>query len=165
MQIKRIVTHLLMSESQVRRAFPRNALGEIEQVIKASEAEHTGEIRFVVEGGLDGLPLFRGQSARERAIDLFSRLRVWDTQDNTGLLIYLLLADRAVEIVADRGISAKVGPHEWSKICAEMETAFRQSNYARGVIGGVQAVTHHLVAHFPADGRSGNELPDKPVVL
>ena len=165
MKIKRIVKHLLSTHGQVRRAFPRSALGEIEQVIKASEAEHTGEIRFVVEGGLDGLPLFRGQSARERAIDLFSQLRVWDTQDNTGLLIYLLLADRAVEIVADRGISAKVGVHEWSTVCREMELAFGQSKYARGVIGGVQAVTQHLVKHFPADGRSGNELPDKPVLL
>ena len=165
MNIKRICKHLLMTHGQVRRAFPRNALKMIEGVIKASEAEHLGEIRFVVEGGLDGMPLFKGQSARERAIDLFSQLRVWDTQHNSGLLIYLLLADRAVEIVADRGISAKVSPHEWRKICHEMETAFRQSSYATGVVGGVQAVTWHLVQHFPADGRSGNELPDKPVLL
>ncbi len=165
MKIKRIVKHLMATHRQVTRAFPRRALSEIEQVIKASEAEHRGEIRFVVEGGLDGVPLFQGQSARERAIDLFAQLRVWDTQDNSGLLIYLLLADRAVEIVADRGISAKVGPHEWTKICRQMEMAFRQSNYCGGVIGGLQAVTHHLVEHFPADGRSGNELPDKPVLL
>ena len=165
MKIKRIVKHLLVTHGQVRRAFPHSALREIEQVIKASEAEHTGEIRFVVEGGLDGMPLFKGQSARERAIDLFSQLRMWDTQDNSGLLIYLLLADRAVEIVADRGISAKVSPHEWTKVCRQMEMAFKQSDYARGVVGGLQSVTHHLVEHFPADGRSGNELPDKPVVL
>ena len=165
MTIKRIVKHLLATRGQVRRTFSLAALGEIEQVIKASEAEHTGEIRFVVEGGLDGMPLFKGQSARERAIELFSQLRMWDTQDNNGLLIYLLLADRAVEIVADRGISAKVNPHEWTKICGQMELAFGQSNYARGVVDGLQAVTDHLVAHFPADGRSGNELPDKPVLL
>ena len=165
MKIKRMVKHLLAPDGQVNRAFSRSALREIEQVIKASEAEHTGEIRFVVEGALDGAPLLRGQSARERAIELFSQLRVWDTQDNSGLLIYLLLADRAVEIVADRGISSKVSPHEWTRICREMETAFRQSDYTRGVVGGLQSVTHHLVEHFPADGRSGNELPDKPVVL
>ena len=165
MKIKRIVKHLLATDGQVRRAFAHSALREIEHVIKASEAEHTGEIRFVVEGGLDGPPLFKGQSARERAIELFSQLRVWDTQDNSGLLIYLLLADRAVEIVADRGISAKVSPHEWTKICRQMEMAFKQSDYVRGVVGGLQAVTRHLVEHFPADGRSGNELPDKPVVL
>ena len=165
MNIKRISCHLLATSGQVNRAFPSSTLNMIEQAIKASETRHSGEIRFVVEGGLDGWPLFKGQSARERAIDLFSQLRVWDTQDNSGLLIYVLLADRAVEIVADRGISAKVSPHEWSKICREMEMAFKQSNYARGVIGGVQAATQHLVKHFPADGRSGNELPDKPVVL
>ena len=165
MKVKRIVKHLLVTRGQVKRAFPPSALKIIEEVIKASEAEHTGEIRFVVEGGLDGMPLFKGQSARERAIELFSQFRMWDTQDNSGLLIYLLLADRAVEIVADRGISAKVIPHEWSRICREMETAFKKSSYATGVVGGVQAVTHHLVTHFPADGRSGNELPNKSVVL
>ena len=165
MDIKRMAKHLFMTQGQVRRAFPRSALKLIEGAIKASEAEHTGEIRFVVEGGLDGMPLFKGQSARERAINLFSQLRMWDTHHNSGLLIYLLLADRAVEIVADRGISARVSPQEWSRICREMESAFKKSNYSTGVVGGVQAVTHHLVTHFPADGQSGNELPDKPVVL
>lgn len=165
MRIKRIVKHLLFTEGQVKRAFPRNTLMTIEKAIKASEAAHVGEIRFVVEGALDGLPLFRGQSARDRAIDLFSQLRVWDTQHNTGVLIYLLFADRAVEIVADRGIHEKVGSQAWNKICHQMETAFGQSNYEGGVVSGLQAVTQHLVEHFPADGRSGNELPDKPVVL
>ena len=165
MQIKRIAKHLLMTNTQVGRAFPRGALIAIERATKASEAMHLGQIRFAVEGALDGAPLFRGQSARERAIEVFSLLRVWDTQHNNGLLIYLLLADRAVEIVADRGIHAKVGAHEWDKICRQMEAAFRQANYAGGVIDGVQAVTRHLVGHFPADGGSRNELPDQPVVL
>ena len=101
----------------------------IEKVIKTSETAHVGEIRFAVEGALDGWPLCKGQSARERAVEVFSQLRVWDTQHNSGLLIYLLLADRAVEIVANRGIDAKVGPQEWSKVCQQMQTAFRQSNY------------------------------------
>jgi uncharacterized membrane protein len=165
MNVKRIVKHLLVTDGQVRRAFPRSALTTIEQAIKASESAHVGEIRFAVEGALDGMPLFQGQTARDRAIELFSQLRVWDTQDNSGLLIYLLLADRAVEIVADRGIDARVGGQEWSRVCRQMETAFAQSNYEGGVLGGVQAVTQHLVKHFPADGRSGNELPDQPVVL
>lgn len=165
MNIKRIVKHLLATRGQVRRAFPRSALITIEKAIKASETAHVGEIRFAVEGALDDVPLFKGQSARERAIEVFSKLRVWDTQYNNGLLIYVLLADRAVEIVADRGIDAKVGPQEWNKICQQMETAFRQSNYEGGVLSGVQAVTQHLVAHFPADGHEGNELPDKPVLL
>jgi uncharacterized membrane protein len=165
MNIRRIARHLLMTRLQLRKAFPRSTLNAIGKAIQASETRHAGEIRFVVEGALDGWPLFRGQSARERAIDLFSQLRVWDTAGNSGLLIYLLLADRAVEIVADRGIHARVGAPEWNKICQQMETAFRQSNFEGGVLEGVQAVTRHLVANFPADGRNPNELPDKPVVL
>ena len=165
MKIKRIARHLLVTDGQVRRTFSRSSLNKIEQAIKAGEAAHVGEIRFAVEGALDGSPLFKGQSARERAIDLFSQLRVWDTEHNTGVLIYLLLADRAVEIVADRGIHAKVDAHEWSKVCRQMEAAFRQSNFEGGVVSGVQAVTQHLVKHFPADSHNANELPDKPVVL
>ena len=165
MEIKRVVQHLLVTEGRVRRTFPHETLLMIEKAIRTSEAAHSGEIRFVVEGALDGVPLFTGQSARERAIEVFSQQRVWDTQNNNGLLIYVLLADRAVEIVADRGIDAKVSPQEWSKICQQMETAFRHANYEHGVVSGVQAVTQHLVAHFPADGYTGNELPDKPVLL
>ena len=133
MNIQRIARHLLMTDRQVSRTFGRSTLNKIEAAIKASEAEHVGEIRFAVEGGLDGTPLFEGQSARERAIELFSQLRVWDTQHNTGVLIYLLLADRAVEIVADRGIHAKVDSQAWSKVCRQMEAAFRQSNFEGGV--------------------------------
>jgi uncharacterized membrane protein len=165
MQIQRIVRHLLMTRWQVARAFPRSTLDAIEKAIKTSEAAHVGEVRFAVEGALDGSPLFNGQSARERAIDVFSQLRVWDTQHNNGLLIYVLLADRAVEIVADRGIHEKVSPGEWNQVCRQMEAAFRQSNYEEGVVAGVQAVTRHLTAHFPAKGQGQNELPDAPVVL
>ncbi len=165
MKIKRIVKHWLVTQGQTRRAFPRSALASIENAIKVSERAHVGQIRFVVEGALDGMPLVKGQSARERAIEVFSHLRVWDTEHNNGLLIYVLLADRAVEIVADRGINAKVSAHEWNKVCQQMQTAFLQSNFEGGMVSGVQAVTQHLVRHFPADGRSGNELPDTPVLL
>lgn len=165
MNIKRIAKHFLVSHRQVRRDFPSSTLNKIEAAIKASESSHAGEIRFAVEGGLDGAPLFKGHSARERAIELFSQLRVWDTEDNTGVLIYLLLADRAVEIVADRGINARVDAQEWSKVCRQMEAAFRQSNFEGGVVAGVQAVTLHLKQHFPSDSHDRNELPDKPVAL
>ena len=164
MQTQRILKHLLTTHGQVTRAFPRSALNAIEKAIKSSETTHAGEIRFVVEGALDGMPLFKGQSPRERALELFAQLRVWNTEHNSGLLIYLLLADRAVEIVADRGIHAKVGAEEWRKVCHQMETAFKHSNYEGGVISGVQAVTQHLVRHFPANDRP-NELPDRPVLL
>lgn len=154
-----------MTHWQVNRAFPRQTLIAIEQAIKASETAHVGEIRFAVEGALDGMALFKGQSARDRALEVFSQLRVWDTEHNNGLLIYLLLADRDVEIVADRGIHAKVGSQEWEKICRTMEAAFKQANYEEGMLSGIQAVTQHLVEHFPAVGDGQNDLLDKPVML
>ncbi len=106
MGIKRIGRHLIAHRWRVRRIFPPEVMAVIERAIKAGEATHSGQVRFVVEGALDGAPLFRDQPARERALDVFSQLRIWDTADNNGVLIYLLLADRDVEIVADRGIDA-----------------------------------------------------------
>ena len=168
MNLKRIIKHGLATRGQVKCAFPKSTLQQIEQAIQTSELTHNGEIRFVVEAALEGLPLFNDQSARERAIDVFSTLRVWDTEHNNGLLIYVLLADRAVEIVADRGIAARVGAPEWETVCRQMEAAFKASHFEGGVIQGVQAVTQHLAAHFPANAASddhGNELPDRPVLL
>ncbi|MBW8778156.1 MAG: TPM domain-containing protein [Burkholderiales bacterium] len=164
MKIQRILRHLLTTSGDVARAFPVSTLNVIEAAIEASEAQHAGEVRFVVEGALDGTPLFKEQSPKDRAMEVFGRLRVWDTEHNNGLLIYLLLADRAVEIVADRGIHAKVGADAWRQVCWRMETAFKQSNFEAGVVEGVQAVTQHLVQHFPADV-GVNELPDRPVLL
>ncbi|HSW04284.1 TPM domain-containing protein [Aquabacterium sp.] len=164
MNIRRLLKHLFTTDGRVRRAFPPASLAAIEQAIQASEADHLGEIRFVAEAALDGAPLIRNQSARQRAIDVFSELRVWDTEHNNGLLIYLLLADHAVEIVADRGLHAKVGAPEWGRICRAMEAAFREGKFTDGVLDGVQAVTLHLVAHFPAAGANPNELPDRPVL-
>src|SRR5438045_4000494 len=157
MDIKRIGKQLLERHWRVRRVFPPSVLARIEQAIKAGEATHSGQVRFVVEGALDGAPLFRDQPARERALDLFAQLRIWDTAHNNGVLIYLLLADRNVEIVADRGIDAKVGAAGWEKICADMETDFRSGNFAGGVIKGIGAVSRQLAAHFPAHGVGRNE--------
>ena len=165
MGIKRIGKHLLANRSRVRWAFPAKALANIQQAIKAGEATHSGQVRFVVEGALDGAPLFRGQSARERALDVFSQLRIWDTAHNNGVLIYLLLADRKVEVVADRGIDAKVGASGWAKICADMETDFRSGNFGSGSIRGVDAVSRELARFYPAQGKGPNELPDAPVVM
>ena len=165
MNIKCITKHLLLTHWQVNRAFPSDTLAAIDRAIKASETAHAGEVRFAVEGALDGAPLFKGQSARDRAIEIFSQLRIWDTEHNNGVLIYLLLADRDVEIVADREIHAKVGAREWEDICRTMEADFKQANYEDGVVTGIQAVTQHLMKHFPASGDGQNELPEKPVVL
>jgi uncharacterized membrane protein len=165
MGIKRIGRHLLEHRWRVRRIFPPEVLATIERAIKAGETTHSGQVRFVVEGALDGKPLFRDQLARERALDLFSRLRIWDTAHNNGVLIYLLLADRDFEIVADRGIDTKVGAAGWETICKAMETDFRVGNFAGGVIKGIAAVSRHLAEHFPRQGAGPNELPDTPVVM
>ena len=165
MGITRIGRHLLEHRWRVRRVFPSQVLATIERAIKAGEATHSGQVRFVVEGALDGTPLFRGQAARERALELFARLRIWDTAQNNGVLIYLLLADRDFEIVADRGIDARVGAAGWETICKAMEIDFRAGNFAGGVIKGIDAVSRHLAAHFPKHGAGPNELPDAPVVM
>ena len=165
MSIRRIGRHLLEHRWRLRRIFPPAALARIEQAIKSGEATHSGQLRFVVEGALDGAPLFRNQPARERALDVFSQLRIWDTAHNDGVLIYLLLADHDVEIVADRGIDAKVGPEGWERICKEMEIDFRAGNFERGVIKGIEAVSRELAVHFPRSVAGQNELPDAPVVL
>jgi len=165
MGIKRIGKHLLEHRWRARRIFPRKVLAAIEQAIKTGEATHSGQVRFVVEGALDGKPLFKDQPARERALDIFAHLRIWDTAHNNGVLIYLLLADRKVEIVADRGIDAKVGAAGWEKICKAMETDFRFGNFESGVIRGIEAVSKELAAHFPKQGVGPNELPDAPVVI
>ena len=165
MGIGRIGKHLLEHSWRVRWIFPKPVLARIEQAIKKGEATHSGQVRFVVEGALDGKPLFRDQPARERALDIFSHLRIWDTAHNNGVLIYLLLADRKVEIVADRGIDAHVGREGWQKICAAMEGDFKRGDFEGGVIRGIEAVSRQLAAHFPPQPGDRNELPDKPVVM
>ncbi|MFX1674874.1 TPM domain-containing protein [Paraburkholderia sp. A2WS-5] len=165
MEIMRIVRHLLTTHWRVRRAFPRATLTAIGQAIKVCDAGHVGEVCFAVEGALHSGHLFRRQSARDRAIEVFSQLRIWDTEHNNGVLIYVLLADRAVEIVADRGVHAKVVPQEWQAICHVMEAAFRRGAYCDGAVKGIEAVAAHLKKHYPATGPNRDELPDAPVVL
>jgi uncharacterized membrane protein len=165
MSIKRTAKHLIEHHWRARRIFTRSVLARIEQAIAAGEATHSGQVRFVVEGALDGAPLFRDQSARERALDVFSHLRVWDTEHNNGVLIYLLLADRKVEIIADRGIDAREGRAGWQSICREMEAEFRGGRFEAGVINGIAAVSKELAKYFPPQAPQRNELPDAPVVI
>jgi uncharacterized membrane protein len=165
MDLKRIARHLFALPGAVGRALPPSAMSAIEQAIKRCEAGHRGEIRLAVEAALDGAALFAGQSARSRALDVFSQLRVWDTEHNNGVLIYLLLADRDIEIVADRGIHAKVPAQEWEAICRRMEAVLARGEFAPGIVIGIEEVSRHLAQHFPARPGDANELPDKPVVL
>jgi uncharacterized membrane protein len=165
MELARIAKHLLYTQWQLRRAFPRACMDTIEQAIRTAEQTHCGEICFAVEGSLDGAPLFGGQSAHARALEVFSQLRVWDTEHNNGVLIYVLLADQAVEIVADRGIHARVGAQTWQAICQQMEAAFSRAEFQAGAVNGIAAVSHCLHTHFSGRGSKRNELPDKPHVL
>jgi uncharacterized membrane protein len=165
MNIKRIIKHLSIGQASVHRSFPRAAMANIERTIAEVEKTHAGQIRFAVEAGLDLSPLLTGQTARERAIEVFSRLHVWDTEHNNGVLIYLLLADRDVEIVADRGVHAKLGQAVWESVCKEMEAGFRQGRFEEGVIAGIRSVGAHLAQHYPQVGAKTNELSDQPVIL
>ncbi len=165
MNLKRIFQHLWIGRAAVRWAFPSKTLDAIEDAIRKTEARHDGQIRFAVEASLELSPLLAGQTAQQRAIEVFSTLRVWDTEHNNGVLIYLLLADRDVEIVADRGIHVRLGQEVWESICNEMETSFRAGQFEAGVLGGIHAVGEHLSHHFPARSDKPNEIPDHPVVL
>lgn len=163
--VKRLWRHLSTMRWDARRAFPQEVLSSIEQTVAATEKHHLGELRFVVEGALELGDLLAGTSPRERAIDLFSLLRVWDTERNSGVLVYLLLAERRVEIVADRGIHARVGGENWRKICRRMEDAFAAGRFEQGALEGICSIGDLLVRHFPATGENSNELNDRPVVL
>ncbi len=163
--LRRIVKHLTIPRLRARRAFPPRALSAIEAAIGEAEAHHDGEVRFVLETALPMPLLLQRVTPRARAIDVFSRLRIWDTEHNNGVLIYLSFSDRAVEIVADRGIHAKSGTPAWERICRMMEKEFRQGQFEAGAVAGVRAIAEELSQHFPGSGKKTNELPDKPVVL
>jgi uncharacterized membrane protein len=174
-QTMRFFRHLFSNPWQVKRHFSAQALKHIEAAITASELKHTGEIRFVVEAGLHPYEILSKKTPRNRGIELFSQLNIWDTEHNNGVLIYLLLADHDVEIIADRGIDQPIGYHQWDMICHEMEVMFRRGEFEQGVIQGLQAVSAALEKHFPVEKhnnnrknpkqRKKNELPDKPIVL
>jgi hypothetical protein len=169
MRARRFVRHMFATRRVLRSAFNGRVLAAIERAVRASEHRHRGEIRFVVEGALDTLALWRGVGPRKRAEQVFAELGVWNTEHNNGVLIYVLLADRAVEIVADRGFAGRVQAGEWRAACAAMEQEFRAGRYLEGAVAGVESVGGILLKHFPAAGvHAGvdrNELPDKPALL
>lgn len=161
----RILRHLFDFGS-ARRHFPPATLDAIQHAIHASEHTHLGEIVVAVEGALSPREVLRGRATRDRAHEVFAQLRVWDTAHDTGVLVYVLLAERTIEIVADRGIAAKVAESEWSDVCVLMQRHFAAGEYERGAIAGVEAITAILARHFPAAGRDNpDELPDRPVLL
>jgi uncharacterized membrane protein len=166
MELKRFWRHVLMSPPTARRAFPERTMEAIGREVTTGEKSHRGEVRFVVEAELTTAQLWADLRPRERAMDLFAQLRVWNTEDNTGILIYVLLADRKVEVVADRGIARKVDQAEWDAICAAMGAAYRKGDFEGGSIAGVKSANALLERHFPAgNGENPNELPDKPLLI
>jgi len=162
----RSLRHFVTDERHVRKAFSDDALTRIGAAIAEGEKRHRGQVRFVVEPALPLARVARRTSPRERALEVFGLLRIWDTEENCGVLVYLLLADRAVEIVADRGIDRAVGAAAWEAVCREMEKAFAAERYAEGAAAGIAAINALLARHFPDDGKPRvNELPDAPLVL
>ena len=164
--LTRLVRHRLFDESDTAHALSAEALKRIEAKVAASERRHSGEIRVMVEAGLPLAYLRRGAAPRDRAVAMFGKLRVWDTELNNGVLVYLLLAERAIEIVADRGLTRHVDAAAWAKIATQMQAAFRSDEFESGLMFAIDAVDALLVCHFPlaAGATHVNELPDAPVV-
>jgi hypothetical protein len=164
--LARTLRHLATPPLVAHLRFPAATLDAIEAAIRAGEATHTGQVCFAVEAALDAHDLWRGTSPRERAIHVFGELRVWDTHANNGVLIFVLLAERNVELIADRGAAAAVPAEAWEQVCRAMEASFRAGRFEEGAVAGVNAVSALLARHFPATGgqRSPNELRDRPVV-
>ncbi|HET7203722.1 MAG TPA: TPM domain-containing protein [Steroidobacteraceae bacterium] len=167
MDWKRLLRHLVATRRKLERAFPVQALEAIGHAIAESEREHSGEIRFAIEAALEPAEIWAGKPPRQRALEVFSALGVWDTEANNGILIYLLLADRDVEIVADRGFNGKVSAAEWSAVCVAMEGSLRAGRYEDAAIDGVREAGKLLARHFPPlpGGRDEDELPNRPAVL
>ncbi len=165
-KLKRILKHRWLDEGDANRAVPPAMVERLMRRVAASEKRHSGEVRICVEAGLPLSYLWRGAKARERAITLFGKLRVWDTEQNNGVLIYLLLADHAIELVADRGLNQRVSDAEWSRMVQNLSAAIREGRYEDGLTQALEEVSAVLVRHFPLASGQGNpnELPNRPVV-
>lgn len=163
--IKRWLKHCFMPPWYWRRKFSKAVLNQIEQAITQSEPLHRGELRFAIENALEPLWVWQGMSVAQRANELFANLRVWDTEENCGVLIYLLLADREVHILADRGIAKQVTQTEWRAIAEAMQAEFQKGRYQTGSLVGIAQITALLAKHFPPGPEKLNELPNKPVIV
>jgi uncharacterized membrane protein len=168
-QVGRLIRHAAAVHWRTRLLFPSSTLDAIERAIAAVERTHAGEIRFAVETALTPQHILNGVAPRARALEVFGLLRVWDTEHNNGVLIYVQMADRSVEIVADRGFRDRVSPAEWEAVCRLMEEHFRAGRFKIGSIAGVDAIGNLLARHFPPGPKppeqSANQLPDRPILL
>ena len=164
--LMRMLRHRWLDESDTRKAIPRELVERLAGRVAASEKRHTGEVRIFVEAGLPMSYLWRSATPRERAVAMFGKLRVWDTELNNGVLIYLLLAEHAIEIVADRGLARHVAADEWRAIVSRMGAALHEGRFEDGITQALEEVSALLVQHFPAAAGeiNDNELPDEPVL-
>lgn len=160
------------AEGSLRKVIPEDVQKRLAQRVAASEVRHTAQIRICVEGGLPLSYIWKSASARDRAVTQFGKLRVWDTEHNNGVLIYLLVAEHAIEVIADRGIARTIEPKVWHEMIADMRKQFREGKYEDGLTEAIATVTVALVEQFPANDntdetrqRHSNELPDSPIVL
>lgn len=163
----RVFRHLACPHWRVRRLFDHATLQAIERAIAQGEQSHTAQVRFAVEGALPPSYLLRGAPTRQRAVMVFAKLRVWDTEHNNGVLIYVNLPDRSVDIVADRGVSSRVASEHWRAMCAAMERAFAERRWCDGALDGLAALHATLAKVWPRSPgeRAPNEVPDRPIVL
>ncbi len=166
----RILRHLWFEESHARRAIPPAMAQRLGQRVAASEQRHNGQIRICVEASLPLHALWHSEStahlAHARAVALFGELRVWDTEANNGVLIYLLLAERAVELVADRGLNRHVSAPQWQAMARRMAGAFRERRFEDGLTQALEEVSALLVQYFPLQPGQvhRNELPNAPLL-
>lgn len=175
-KLKRLLRHLWLDASDAQHVIAPDVLVRLTQRVAASERRHSGQLRICVEAALPmsylwrlGVKITLAQLIRQRAVMLFSKMRIWDTEHNNGVLIYLQLAERAIEIVADRGVSQHVSPQEWQAMTQRMGTAFASGRFEDGLTQALEEVSALLVAYFPITDATEeqqrlNELPNEPVV-
>jgi len=161
----RLFKHSFTTGLKSRIYFPRKTLERITQAVKESEKNHRGEIRVCIEAKLNPIQILRGISGRDRAVDMFSALRVWDTEENNGVLIYILVADHDIEILSDRGVNKSAPEGFWNDICSEIEKMFREKKFESGILHAVKKIGNFLENKYPREGRDVNELPDRPHLI
>ncbi len=165
MNIQHIIKHLFTSGRAARRLFPDTALQAIQATIAAGEKRHNAEVRIAIEAALPFTTSIKGQSTRARAHELFSLHRIWDTEDNCGILLYINLAARKVEIVADRNVGKALSRDQWQTICQTVTTGFAVNIFQGSVIKALEQMNDFLAQHFPAQGKHHNQLSNRPLVL
>lgn len=164
-KVQRLVRHLLTDDSAVKRAFPRDTLDRIEQRVAETERGSGAEIRVAFEHALGPGRVIAGISARARALEVFGALRVWDTEANNGVLLYVLLADHAVEIVADRAAASVASDREWRAIADALAARYAQADFADATLEAIDRIDALLAPYFPAGDRNPDELANRPAVL